>query len=131
MREEKGQYNLAILAHGTIWGEVNVYVSDPQKNEDIIQGLVLLDIKQHTNLKRLPTDLPLLDLTTARLPPSGFHQRKIEANRYKLSSYTQVNLPSRLSSTSLKEDQLAKRIRGWLRLNIRGMELNKNKAVSN
>jgi hypothetical protein len=131
MREEKGQYNLAILAHGTIWGEVNDYVSDPQKNKDIIQGLVLLDIKQHTNLKRLPTDLPLLDLTTARLPPSDFHQRKIEANRYKLSSYTQVNLPSRLSSTSLKEDQLAKRIRGWLRLNIQGMELNKNKVVSN
>ncbi|MFT6436676.1 MAG: hypothetical protein ACJAVI_004746 [Candidatus Azotimanducaceae bacterium] len=131
MREEKGQYNLVILAHGTIWGEVNDYVSDPKKNENIIQGLVMLDIKEHTSLKRLPVSLPLLDLITTRLPPSDFHQRKIEANRYKLYSYTQVNLPSRLSSTALKEDQLAKRIRGWLRLNIQGMELNKNNLVNN
>lgn len=131
MREEKGQYNLVILAQGAIWSEVNDYISDPKNDEDIFQGLVLLDVKQHGNLKSLPIDLPLLDLTTARLPTPDFHQRKIAANRYKLSSYTQVNLPSRLSLTSLKEDHLAKRIRGWLKLNIQGMELNKNKLAGN
>mgnify|MGYP006157370451 CR=1 FL=1 len=118
MREEKGQNNLVILAQGSIWGKVKDYISDAENDEDIFQGLVLLDIKQPGNLKNLPINLPLLDLTTARLPSSDFHQRKIEANRYKFSSYTQVNLPSRLSLTSLKEDHLAKRIRGWLKLNI-------------
>ncbi len=128
MQEEKGQYNLVLLAHGPIWGEINTYLSVPEKSKKNFQGLVMLDIRDYGSLKNLPTDLPMLDLATSRQPDRGYQQRGVEARRYKFDSYTQINLPSRLTLTSLREDHLAKRIRGWLRLHIQGMELNKDFA---
>ena len=131
MQEEKGQYNLVILAHGPSWSEINSYISTPDPKESLFQGLVMLNVQNHDHrddvdsLKGLPTELPVLDLVTARYPDKAFQQRGVEAKRFKFDSYTQINLPSRLTLTTLDEDRLAKRIRGWLRLHIHGMELNK------
>jgi len=130
MQQDKGQYNLVLLAQGPIWNEVNEYISNNATRENSIQGLILLDIKGDSGLETFPIDMPVLDLGTRRLSDRGFQQRRIEANRHNLTAYTSVKLPSRLTLTTLQEDHLAKRMRGWLNLHIQGMVVDKALMVN-
>jgi len=128
MESEKGQLNLVFLAISQSWDYARRYMRANQNRLGNIHGLVLLNVNLTVKLSQLPETIPILDIDTNRQTSSDYRARRIDAQRSNAVQYRQIHLPMRPWQFNLREDQLSKRIRGWLSVNVRGMELETDEA---
>lgn len=118
--QQQGQFNLVLLALNKTWPRL---YDDGIAGKPELQGLILLDVDNTTTIDGLPKRMPVLDIATARRTPLEFASRKSDAQRYRLAKYQQVSLTPLYPNLSLKENRFSKRIRGWLKRHVQGMEL--------
>jgi hypothetical protein len=125
MQAEKGQFNLVLLALNASWPRLSPTIGANQKTNLKLQGFILLDVDVATKLDQLPKGVPTLDIANQRTTPVDFDDRKRQAKHYRLTKYQQVNLGPAARLYSLAESRFTRRVRGWLRTNVQGMELGK------
>jgi hypothetical protein len=118
--QQQGQFNLVLLALNKTWPRL---YDDGIAGRPELQGLILLDVDNTTTIDGLPKSMPVLDIATERRSPLEFASRKSDAQRYRLAEYQQISLPPLYPNLSVKENRFSKRIRGWLKRHVQGMEL--------
>ena len=125
MESERGLLNLVFLSISESFDHLNQYILTNSGQLQNVQALILLDVSQTNAINKLPKALAILDIDTNRIPSAGFSARKISSRRFRLTHYYQVHLPFVLQQQEFGEDRLTKRIRGWLAVYIKGMEIRK------
>ena len=133
MEQEKGQLNLVFLSMSQTWSKLNQYIVQHQNRLKNVHGMILLDVQQPGHLDKLPPEMPILDILSKRhtidsFSTNSFTTRKTNARRFKLKRYQQIQLHTNNRQLNFREDKLAKRIRGWLYVNVRGMEVDKGET---
>ena len=126
METNKGLFNLVLLSSGPSWQSVSRYMLATQGKANSIRGLILHNAEKAIDIKDLESDIAILDIATLRAPSRAYQSRKIHAKRYKMSNYQQLNLHLPPRQVLYGEDKLSRRIRGWLRTHVKGMEIGKN-----
>lgn len=123
MTGTKGQYNLVVLVIGDTWDQqLNVAIPESEDDpQNPIQGLILVDVIGDVIA---PKELPLLDIMTESRAETSFKRRRNTARRNQLQKQRGINL-KHYSTRALQngENILDRRIRGWLRHHVKGMEL--------
>jgi hypothetical protein len=125
METKKGLFNLVLLSSGPSWPNVSRYLMDAQSKTESIRGLILHNAQRTMDIKDLNDNLAILDLVTHRAPTFAYQGRKLHAKRFKMSNYQQLNLHLPQNLVLYGEDKLSRRIRGWLRIHVQGVEIEK------
>ena len=138
----QGYYNLALSGFGVgaAWA-ANYLASrfpaptaseeDPDAPPEKGFGLILVDAKNPEHNPQILTEkslekihFPVLDLIQEHSSVSdrAAQKRKAHANRFLRKQYLQLRLPPKYNHLS-KKDRIAKRVRGWLKVNMAGKEV--------
>jgi len=125
MEQKQGLFNLVFMSIDKSWEAVHKFVESKPPQLANVQGLILLNVKNYFPLKDLPQALPILDLNSNRVLGEVYVNRKFNAKRFKVTNYKQIHLHTPHWNHEFKQDRLVKRIRGWLSINIKGMEIDK------
>ncbi len=99
---------------------------DTQSKTESVKGLILHNAERTMDINDLNDNLAILDLVTLRAPTLAYQGRKLHARRFKMSNYQQLNLHLPQNLVLYGEDRLSRRIRGWLRIHVRGVEIEKS-----
>ncbi|MBV1878637.1 MAG: alpha/beta hydrolase family protein [Pseudomonadales bacterium] len=125
MEQQKGQLNLVFLSFNQSWIAVCELIQQRPFRLNNVYGMVLVDAKDSQSMTDMPAAMPILDINILPSAAFAFKNRKTAARRLKFLNYQQVNLQSFQRTTDFEEDILVKRIRGWLKINVKGMEVEK------
>ena len=122
MTDQKGQHNLVILSIGDTWDDATPLARSDSEDEpeNPIRGVVLVDVPGQV---LAPAELPLLDIVTQDPPVEGFQARRREARKKHLEAQQRLTLTYSTRRSTQGEDRLTRRIRGWLKHEVKGMEL--------
>ena len=121
LETERGLLNTALIVLDNTFDAAQQVVGENAISKSV-RGIILINTPIAPDLH--DQTLPVLDISTTR-PHPNFVQRRINAKRHKRYSYRQFVLGATGDAAFRGEDQLARRVRGWLAKNLRGMELDK------
>ncbi|MFT7686933.1 MAG: hypothetical protein ACI9FB_002281 [Candidatus Azotimanducaceae bacterium] len=127
MEAKKNLYNLVLFSSGPSWLQVSRYLIESQAKTKSLRGLILHNAERTIEISNLDNSIAILDIATLRTPSLAYLGRQIHAKRFKMSNYQQLNLHLPQRQVLYGEDKLNRRIRGWLRTQVKGMKIEKKR----
>ena len=128
-----GQFNLVIVAYGLSANWAAASLSERFKDRPGVRGyaLVLIDARPNQypvvdlNEKLALLNIPLLDIVTGNSPNEKrvATERRNAITRKQNRQYIQIQLPKVRTSLTGKKTLVTRRIRGWLKSNAAGEEV--------